>query len=83
MTAPVIEQALDEAIAENAKLDRVLEQVGQSYVNAAAKLRRAGLALLELERTHPELATEINRIRCYIWPAEESGESGGFDAAVD
>jgi len=66
-TMPVIEQALDDAIADNARLEQQLEQVGASYVDAAAKLRRAGQSLLELETRHPELVVEIETVRRYIW----------------
>jgi hypothetical protein len=68
MTTPVFEQALDDAIADNAQLERNLEQLGQSYVEAAGRLRRAGQALLDLERVHPELAGEIDAARTFIWP---------------
>jgi hypothetical protein len=64
----VLEQILDEAMADNALLDRRLGQVGRNYIEDGAKLRRAGQGLLELERMHPELAGEIDAIRRYIWP---------------
>lgn len=77
MTIPVIEpviaQALDDAIADNVVLERTLGQLGQSYVEATDKLRRAGQALLELERMHPELAAEIDAVRSFIWPERRPG----------
>lgn len=68
MTTPTLEQVLDDVIADNAKLEQQLMSVGESYVHASTKLRRVGISLLNLEQNHPELASEIDTIRHYIWP---------------
>jgi hypothetical protein len=75
MDMKIVEDALDDAVMENAQLLRVLDQVGKSFVESGDRLRRAGQALLDLERTHPDLADEIQAMRDYIWSRRQADVS--------